>query len=114
VPVGLLHYSIVWAVIEGVDVVADNAARLPVFLRTGLRAVRGGCGGVVGGNTATRVVLSEKTSTPTSADITIGSSAKPKAGNKISPSATTTILLFFTGAVSLILAILSFRHFGDS
>ena len=34
-----LHYSIVWAVVEGVDVVADNAAGLLVSLRTGLCAL---------------------------------------------------------------------------
>jgi hypothetical protein len=34
-PVYFLHYSIVWAVIDGVDVVAHNEARLSVFLRTG-------------------------------------------------------------------------------
>jgi hypothetical protein len=39
VPVGFLHNPIVWAVIEGVDVVADNAARLWVSLRTGLCAL---------------------------------------------------------------------------
>jgi len=38
VPVWFLHYSIVWAVIEGVDVVADNPGRLLVSLRTGLCA----------------------------------------------------------------------------
>jgi hypothetical protein len=38
-PVCFLHYSIVWAVIEGVDVVADNAARMLVSLRTGLCAL---------------------------------------------------------------------------
>jgi hypothetical protein len=39
VPVWFLHYSIVRVVIEGVDVVADNAARLLVSLRTGLWAL---------------------------------------------------------------------------
>src|SRR5580693_4451200 len=39
VSVCFLHYSIVWVVIEGVDVVADNAARLPVSLRTGVCAL---------------------------------------------------------------------------
>lgn len=39
VSVCFLHYSIVWVVIEGVDVVADNAARLLVSLRTGLCAL---------------------------------------------------------------------------
>jgi hypothetical protein len=39
VPVCFPHYSIVWVVIDGVDVVADNAARVPVFLRTGLCAL---------------------------------------------------------------------------
>src|SRR5271155_3708984 len=39
VSVWFLHYSIVWAVVEGVDVVADNAARLLVSLRTGLCAL---------------------------------------------------------------------------
>src|SRR5271156_6877187 len=39
VSVCFLHYSIVWAVIEGVDVVVDNAARLLVSLRTGLCAL---------------------------------------------------------------------------
>jgi hypothetical protein len=34
-----LHYLIVWAVIEGVDVVADNAARMLVSLHTGLCAL---------------------------------------------------------------------------
>jgi hypothetical protein len=38
VPVCFLHYSIVWVVVEGVDVVADNAAGLLVFLRTGVCA----------------------------------------------------------------------------
>jgi hypothetical protein len=38
VPVCFLHYPIVWAVIGGVDVVAHNAARLSVFLGTGLCA----------------------------------------------------------------------------
>ena len=38
VPGSFLHYSIVWAVIDGVDVVAHNAARLSVFLRTQLCA----------------------------------------------------------------------------
>jgi hypothetical protein len=32
---GFLHYSIVWAVIDGVDVVAHNAERLSVSWRTG-------------------------------------------------------------------------------
>jgi hypothetical protein len=50
VPVCFLHYSIVWVV---VDVVADNAARLLVSFAYGAGcAARGGCGGVVGGNTA--------------------------------------------------------------
>jgi hypothetical protein len=39
VPVCFLHYSIVWVVIEGVDVVADNPGRLLVSLRTGLCAL---------------------------------------------------------------------------
>jgi hypothetical protein len=34
VPVCFLHYSIVWAVIRGVDVVAHNGAALSVSLRT--------------------------------------------------------------------------------
>ena len=34
VPVCFLHYSIVWAVIEGVDVVAHNGAAPSVSLRT--------------------------------------------------------------------------------
>ena len=38
VAVCFLHYSIVWVVVEGVDVVADNATRLSVSLRTGLCA----------------------------------------------------------------------------
>ncbi len=72
VPVCFLHYSIVWVVVEGVDVVADNAARLLVSLRTGgVRAAHGGCGGVVDGNTARWDVLSEKTSTLATARITI-------------------------------------------
>src|ERR1700730_15093844 len=37
-PVCFLHYSIVWAAIEGGDVVAHNEARLSVFLRTALCA----------------------------------------------------------------------------
>src|SRR5271156_607820 len=50
VPVCFLHYSIVWVV---VDVVADNAARLLVSFAYGAGcAARGGCGGVVGGDTA--------------------------------------------------------------
>jgi hypothetical protein len=51
-------------VVEGVDVVADNAAGLLVSLHTG-------CGGVVGGDIEGWVVLSETTSTPTSVGITI-------------------------------------------
>jgi hypothetical protein len=35
VVVCFLHYSRVWVVVEGVDVVADNAAGLSVSLRTG-------------------------------------------------------------------------------
>jgi hypothetical protein len=31
----LLHYSIVWALTDGVDVVAHNAARPSLSLRTG-------------------------------------------------------------------------------
>ena len=50
--------------VEGVDVVADNAAGQLLSLHTGH-------GGVVGGNTARWDVLSEKTSTPASAGITI-------------------------------------------
>ena len=38
VAVCVLHYSIVSVVVEGVDVVADNATRLSVSLRTGLCA----------------------------------------------------------------------------
>src|ERR1700743_944106 len=38
VAVCFLHYSIVWVVVEGVDVVADNGARLAGSLRTGLWA----------------------------------------------------------------------------
>jgi hypothetical protein len=61
-------------VIEGVDVVAHNAARMLVSLRTGLCALLvGGCGGVVGGDTASWDVLSEKTATPASVRITIDS-----------------------------------------
>jgi hypothetical protein len=33
VPVCFLYYPVVWVVIDGVDVVAHNAARLSVFLR---------------------------------------------------------------------------------
>jgi hypothetical protein len=51
-------------VIDGVDVVADNAAGLLVSLRTGH-------GDVVGGDIERWVVLSEKTSTPLSVGITI-------------------------------------------
>jgi hypothetical protein len=41
VPLSFLHYSIVWEVIEGVDVVAHNGAGLSVFSRTGcLRGAR--------------------------------------------------------------------------
>src|SRR5277367_973633 len=70
--VWFLHYSIVWAVIEGVDVVADNAARLLVSFAYGAGcAARGGCGGVVGGDTASWDVLSGNTSTPASVRITI-------------------------------------------
>jgi len=65
-------YSIVWAVIEGVDVVADNAAHmLGVLAYRAVCAARGGCGGVVAADTARRDVLSEKTATPASARITI-------------------------------------------
>jgi hypothetical protein len=35
VSVCLLHYSIVWAATERVDVVADNGAPLSLFLPTG-------------------------------------------------------------------------------
>src|SRR5277367_429966 len=46
-------------------------------------AGRGGCGGVVGGDTPSRDVLSENTSTPTSVRITIDSGRKRQAANKI-------------------------------
>jgi hypothetical protein len=52
VPVCFLHYSIVWAVIDGVDVVAHNKARLSVFLGTGCMRRSWCCGRVVGGNSA--------------------------------------------------------------
>ena len=71
VAVCFLHYSIVSVVVEGVDVVADNATRLSVSLRTGLCAPLVLMWGVVGGNTTRWDVLSEKTSTPASAGITI-------------------------------------------
>jgi hypothetical protein len=76
VPVCFLHYSIVWAVIEGVDVVAHNGAALSVSLRTGCMRPLMCCGGAVGGNTAKWDALSEKTSTPASARITIDASAE--------------------------------------
>jgi hypothetical protein len=38
VAVCFLHYSIVSVVVEGVDVIADNATRRSVSLRTGLCA----------------------------------------------------------------------------
>ena len=81
VAVCFLHYSIVWVVVEGVDVVADNAAGQLLSLPTGH-------GGVVGGNTARWDVLCQTTSTPASAGITIDASAgNPRAANKISPTA---------------------------
>jgi hypothetical protein len=71
VPVRLLHYSIVWAVIEGVDVVTHNVARLSMSLRTGGMRPLGLGGDVVDGNTAMWVVLSKKTSTRVPAGMTI-------------------------------------------
>jgi hypothetical protein len=71
VPVCFLHYSIVWAVMVGVDVVAHNAARLSVFLRTGCVRCSWCCGDVVDGNTARCDALSEQTSTAGSVRITI-------------------------------------------
>jgi hypothetical protein len=88
VPVCFLHYSIVWAVIEGVDVVAHNMAALSVSLRTRSMRLRICCDGVVGGNTAKWSVLSEKTSTAASARITIdGSAGKVRPATKVGPPA---------------------------
>src|SRR5882757_3298938 len=39
VPVCFLYYPVVWVVIDGVDVVAHNAARLSMFLRRALLVV---------------------------------------------------------------------------
>jgi hypothetical protein len=76
VPVCFLHYSIVWAVIDGVDVLAHNEARLSVFLRTGCVRRSWCCGSVVEGNTAKPHMLSERTATPTSVRITIAKAAR--------------------------------------
>jgi hypothetical protein len=85
VPVCFLHYSIVWALIKGVDVVAHNGAVVSVFLRTGrvrgARGVRRRCwrqhrrlGCVVGENIDAGASWDD--------DLRIG--WKHKAGNKIS------------------------------
>src|ERR1700735_3314769 len=49
----------------------QSGAPVGVLAYRAVRAARGGCGGVVGGDTARRDVLSEKTATPASVRITI-------------------------------------------
>jgi uncharacterized membrane protein HdeD (DUF308 family) len=184
VVVCFLHYSSVWVVVEGVDVVADNAAGLLVLLRTGRCALL-----VLMWGRCRRRHRKVGCVVPDNIDAGVGSyddrciGRKRKAANKISSpanlrsiimmsvlgqqlwknklvsgvltialgamvlawpgptilvvatmfgvyllvsgfaelflaftlprSAATRVLLFLTGALSLVLAILSFRHFGD-
>jgi uncharacterized membrane protein HdeD (DUF308 family) len=184
VVVCFLHYSSVWVVVEGVDVVADNAAGLLVLLRTWRCALL-----VLMWGRCRRRHRKVGCVVPDNIDAGVGSyddrciGRKRKAANKISSpanlrsiimmsvlgqqlwknklvsgvltialgamvlawpgptilvvatmfgvyllvsgfaelflaftlprSAATRVLLFLTGALSVVLAILSFRHFGD-
>src|SRR3984957_11612534 len=184
VVVCFLHYSRVWVVVEGVDVVADNAAGLSVSLRTGRCALL-----VLMWRRCRRRHRKVGCVVPDNIDAGVGSyhdrhvGRKPKGRQQNQPdrklrsiimmsvlgqqlwknklvsgvltialgamvlawpgptilvvatmfgvyllasgfaelflaftlprSATTRVLLFLTGALSVVLAILSFRHFGD-
>ena len=78
VPVFLLHYSIVWALTDGVDVVAHKGCVLAVLAYRRAASLLRCYGDVVGGHTETSDALSETTSTRTAVRITIDHRRKPK------------------------------------